>query len=498
MTTRTENLRLIISGDGRLLGAELNKTDRQLTTFANRATKMFTNAEQKILGSVKNLATNPLTLIGGVAGVLYEGKKLVDFQDNLSTLGINAGMTAKQIYELNQMIYETAYATGQDRDVLTSAINDIIDKTGDVPFAIAALKGTGIASTAMGADLLDTSKVLSAFRLGMKATAEESMTMFDIMARMGNVGSFTFKQQAKVAERLFSSAALAVGINKDNFAEYNAFLQTIKPIFGSEEMAATAVEQIMMRLNIDKNKVQKKLGFKLFDEKGSIVDFKKTIEAISKLTTKEQSDLFGESSKAFLPLGDKKGIDQYEMIIRKGTEAGFINEAFVKKTQEAKFQLNAFVTSGKELSQLALTDVLKEVTKYMKEITSDPERLKQFRMELTEIANALSVIAKLGFNLLTLPGDITGKSLRSKLTKQAVEEVKGMPKEEQKKVRSMVGSGWDNGIYNALQKYKNEKANVQLSQTITVIAPEGTKTSTQTTVNGGTASVKTSKRGAFD
>jgi hypothetical protein len=508
MAQRTETLKLIISGDGRLLGTEIGNTQRKIETFGSRVGRVFSNLDRKILSSVKSIATNPLTLVGGTAGLLYAGKQVIDYQNKLLTLGINAKRTDSEIMQLEKTVTDFAYTTGQDRDKLVEVLSDIIDKTGDFQYATTALGSVGQASTAMAADIMDTGRVLSALRLGLGATAEEAQEYFDIMARMGNEGSFTFAEQASQAERLFSAATLAVGIQKENFAEYNAFMQTVKPMFGSPDMAGTAIESIMNKLKTSGKSIQAKLGFRLFDEKGAIVDFKKTIKAIARLSPAERSKMFGEYSKAFTAFDTEKGKVNFEKYIQLGKVGGFVAEAFERRAKGATYQVNTIVTALKEFATVGLTPVIEKLTEKLRELTSDPEKMENFRVSIQNLAGGIGdlsaalISAAPAFELLGVIADFTGISQRSKLTKEAAKELKALPKSDQKKIRSLVrGDSWDTGLYMALQKFKREQNQnvVGVQQQITVVAPEGTKvlSTTDSTNADVQSSISTSNRGSF-
>lgn len=462
MADREEYLKLIISGDGKLLGTELDKQERRTRTFGNRVGSIFNDINRKMMSGIKNLATNPLTIFGGAAGIMYAGKQLIEYKDILSTVGINAGMTDAEIVNLDKTMQSLAYKTGQDRDKLTSAFGDIIDKTGDVQFAIESMYGTGRASTGMSTDIMDTSRVVSSLRLGLRATAEDIDYYMDVIARMGNVGSFTFAQQASQAERLFSASVLAAGIQKKNFAEYNAFMQSVKPMFGSPDEAGTAIQSIMSQLKSD-SKIQKALGFKLFDEKGAIIDFEKTIKAIAKLSPAKRTQLFGEYARAFNIFDTDQGMTDFEKYIQVGQKAGFISEAFARKQKEAKYQLQTLTTLSKDFASSALLPTIQSLTVELSKLTSDPSKLKEFTENITNLAKALGWLAKYGIlQPIQLLAPLTGimsedQHRKGVMEKWANQLWKNLPKSEQRRLSPMVehwSGDWDNSKYSVLKRWR--------------------------------------------
>lgn len=459
MSGREEYLKLIISGDGKLLGAELDKQERKTRSFGNRVGSIFSDINRKMMSGIKSLATNPLTIFGGAAGIMYAGKQLIEYKDILSTVGINAEMTDAEIVKLDKSMTSFAYRTGQDRDKLTAAFSDLIDKTGDVKFAMDSMFNIGQASTGMSADIMDTTRVVSSLKLGMKATAEEVEYYMDVMSRMGNIGSFTFAQQASQAERLFSAATMAAGIQKKNFAEYNAFMQTVKPLFGTPDVAGTAIESIMTQLKSDP-KIQKALGFKLFDEKGAIKDFEGTIKAIAKLSPAKRTQLFGEYGKAFLAFDTKEGMAQFENYIQAGQRAGFVSEAFARKQKESKFQLQLLTTAAKDFASVALGSTIEEMTRGLNTLTNDPERLKALADNITNIAKALGFLSKW---LILKPSGVLASFLpskdwsdKSKMEGWARNMWKTLPASEQNRLKPMVAydGDWDTSKYSVLKRWR--------------------------------------------
>lgn len=539
----TEKLKLIISGDGKSLGTELNKTEARIKGWGGRVGGVFSGLGKKITGSLGKIVTNPLSIVGGSAGILYAGKKLVDYQDKLSSLGLMVGKTDSEIVKMDDDITKMAYSTGQDRDGIVDALADMADKTGDFEFSLKAMESAARSSTAMSADLMDVTRVVSSLRLGMGATAEEIEEYLDVMARMGNVGSFVFRDQAAQAERLFSSSAMAIKLTKRSFAEYNAFMQMIKPSFGSADMAGTAIDSIINRFRSEQKDIEKAVRFKIFDEKGAIIDFAKTIKAIGKLKPKVQKELFGEYSRAFTIFDTAGAEAQYDAMIKAGQEAGFIAGAFAKKSWEAKYQINALATAVKDFASAGLSPVLESLTKKLSDLTSDPQRMEAFRNDIRNFASSIGELTVVLGNLASSPAmdvlsalaDMFGLTTKSTLTKQAQTELKELSKTEQIIVRSRVKPGnWETGLYSVLQQYKQEKSAVpqnlppdvlsryfaqskpvwkgpnmlpssgsysvpmNLDQKITIVAPEGTRVLTENRGSNISANTKTSvNRGAF-
>ena len=541
MANRIENLKLIISGDGKLLGAELGRTERQVKGWGGRVGGIFGGIRKKIASSIKGFATNPLAVIGGTGAVVYAGKQLIDYQDKLSSLGLMTGKTDAEIVRMDNDMTQMAYDTGQSRDKIVDAIADMADKTGDAEFSFRAMFAAAKASTGMSADLADVTRVVSSLRLGMGATADEVEEYLDVMARMGNVGSFVFRDQAAQAERLFSSGAMAIKLTKRSFAEYNAFMQMIKPSFGSADMAGTAIDSIINRFRSDQGAIEKAVHFKIFDEKGAIIDFAKTIKALGKLKPKLQKELFGEYSRAFTVFDNDDAATQYDKMIEAGQKAGFVTEAFTKKSREAKYQINAMMTAAMEFADAGLSPAIAELTGRLAEITNDPQKMAAFRAELHKFGEtAASVAVAVGPLLQILENFATLIQLLPDYIK-----IKGIENANAIRERENIGLGgkefdslplperWkrideynkDKDLFvknyyaeklrertsqqltSALSSLPPDRAQMQyatkgnplnLDQKITVVAPEGTRVMTENRGAGVSANTQTNvNRGAF-
>ncbi|MCL2219333.1 MAG: hypothetical protein FWC23_05395 [Chitinispirillia bacterium] len=384
MSMRTETLSLVISGDGKLLGAELGRSERKVKTFSGKVGGMFAGVGKRITGAFGKLA-NPLALIGGTAGVMMAARDLMQYQDSISTLGISAGLSTEDMMKLDASIQSTAYTTGQSREALVSAVREMANVTGDTAFAEAAMESVGRASTAMSADVMGTAQAFGAFRRDMGASAEEAAKLYNIMAAMGthNMSMDRFARSVRV-----------LGLTKDNFAEYNALIKTIAPTFGGVEGAANAIDQIIGRINEKPRAYQRKIGRDMFDSDGAIKDYRAFAQRLGRLGARDLTRMFGRNfSKAFLPFQDDAGLKVFDDVIRSGERATHVTDAFARKQGEAKYQLNMLAAAGKEFAGAALSPIIANLTQELNALTSNPEKMAEFRNNLTATAEALGHIA---------------------------------------------------------------------------------------------------------
>jgi hypothetical protein len=378
---KTETLSLVISGDGARLGAELGKSERNVKTFSGRVGGMFTGVGKKITGAVGKLS--PWAMVGGTAGIMMAARDLIDYQDTLSSLGITAGLTTEEMMSLDQKIHNLAYTTGQSREKLVAALRSMTSDV-DTEFAVEAIENVGKASTAMSFDIEETAKAFVAFRRDMGATNEEAAALFNTMMTMN---------QSLPVDRL-ANAVSSLGITKDNLAQYNAFIHTVKNHVGGEDRAAAMIERVVTDARTKKS-IQYKIGAELFDTDGKIKDFRLFIQRVSKMTEEQRQKRFGpQHSKVFTPFARGDGFKVFDDFIADAQEAGFVTDAFTRKQREAKFQLNTLTTAAKEFAGAGLSPILSDLTAKLRELTGNPAAMEKFRNNLTCVAETVGHIGK--------------------------------------------------------------------------------------------------------
>ncbi len=408
---RRGDVNLSITGDSRDWNRELNRAERSTNRFTKKTQSMFGRVGKGIGKSLAGFGKSfmaPLAALAGGAAIIGAGRRIIDFDDNLLTLGLNAGLTKKEMFELREEIVDTAFASRRSRDDILGSISDIVDKTGDFDFARDSILGVGKAATAMGADINDVGRLASAASINLNLAGDDVEEFFNIIATQGNKGSFIFKDLASQAERLMSAAG-RIGIVKDNFAEFGAFLQLARPSFGSAEETSTAIRNIATRLKTQRKQVEKLVGYSVFDDKGNIKDFRKTIVDLVKASEgdikplfdifQEASLAFGTMQKEYLEFGELRSFDN---LIAQASEGNFMLNAFEERTKNAKAQLQQLSNVAWEFADAGIAPVIAEMNKELSRLTSNPAEMEKFRKNLTDIGKAIGDMAALGVDIVHL------------------------------------------------------------------------------------------------
>ncbi len=206
-------------------------------------------------------------MLGGVSAA-GTAKMLADLQLRFTRLGIQAGVSDAAVQGLKKSIYDTAQAPDirVDPSEITSAIEAIVEKTGDLGFAQENIRNIGVAIQATGAAGADIGGLLAEFqKMDIKAP-DEVLRALDTLNLQGKMGAFTLQNLAALGPRVITAYTSMGREGTDALREMGAALQMIRMGTGSSEMAATAFEATLRTLG-DPTKLQalRKAGIQVFD-----------------------------------------------------------------------------------------------------------------------------------------------------------------------------------------------------------------------------------------
>ncbi|WP_273152848.1 hypothetical protein [Methylophaga thiooxydans] len=237
-----------------------SKTGQRQMGVLRRSVSSFGNGLDK-------LGNRYTALLTGAAGA-GTAKFLVSLERRFTRLGIQANIGAEAIDELKKKIYETAQSPDirVDPSQITSAIESIVEKTGDLDFAEANIRNIGLAIQATGAEGTSIGEVLGEFQKMGIVLEKDVLTALDTLNVQGKEGAFTLQNIAALGPRVVTAYTSMGRQGIPAIREMGAALQVIRQGTGSSEMAATAFEALMRTLS-DSKKIDmlKSGGIKIFD-----------------------------------------------------------------------------------------------------------------------------------------------------------------------------------------------------------------------------------------
>lgn len=259
---------LTLSGN---LEARAKRYSQSLEGFSRRGQRSMAMLRRSmdVMGAGLDRLGNKYTaLLSGAAG-LGAAKMVMDLEMRFTRLGITANVSANEVDRLKKSIYETAQAPDirVDPGEITSAIEGIIEKTGDLKFAQDNLRNIGLAIQATGAAGQDIGEILAEFQKMDIKSPDKVLEALDVLNVQGKEGAFTLQNLAALGPRVITAYTATGRGGAQALREMGAALQVIRMGTGSSEMAATAFEAVLRTLTDPKKikDLQQLAGVSVFD-----------------------------------------------------------------------------------------------------------------------------------------------------------------------------------------------------------------------------------------
>ncbi len=432
------NLKLIISGESKQLRSDLARDEREIKSFGSRVGSTFSGIHNRLNTGLKRMLLNPITGMASGVAIMAATKQITDFEASLVRLKNNGTMTTKQMLELRESILDNAFAAGQSRESILSGVTSVIDKTGNMKFAIDNLKQIAVAATATGASVEDMAALAS--HLSEKMQIDDISTAFNLINIQGKAGAFTLREMAGLGERLFGAAGFLNMTGIEDLRKFGALIQMARK-GATSEVATTAIERTILNIIDKQDLIKKSLNFDVFDKVNNkykpIDEILKGIIIRSKGDQKTLNDIFGsEGIRAVAELAriyrKTGGFDFYDKLVNADAgKAGDMMKDFVEVSKTAMFTIARLSEKAKDFADAGLSQSINELSKSFDKFMSDPEKMKQFQ-EVLENIGTISKFAAKGISIAA--GDIAGiLSIKSvnKERKSLDTLWKSVPKEEQ-------------------------------------------------------------------
>ncbi|HDO1327641.1 TPA: hypothetical protein P2Q98_000257 [Aeromonas veronii] len=202
-----------------------------------------------------------------VGGAAVRGYAQLDRR--ISRIAIAADISRDKAKELKDEINAVSNTKGIriDPNEATSAVEEILTKTGDLAYAIENLPNIAAVIQATGAGGLEVGGIFTEFKKLAIDSSEAAMKAIDTLNVQGKEGAFTLAALAKEGPKIFAAYAATGRQGADAVTELGAALQVIKGGVGSEAEAVTAFESLIR--DITRPETVKKLkqlgGIEVFD-----------------------------------------------------------------------------------------------------------------------------------------------------------------------------------------------------------------------------------------
>ena len=316
----------IILDLGGNLAAQARRNEAALGGLARSGQRdmgLLSRSAQAAGRGLDSLGNRYTALFSGAAGA-GAAKMVMDLQRRFTRLGIQADVADSEMRDLKKSIYEVGQAPDirVDPGEITSAIESIVEKTGDLKFAQENIRNIGLAIQATGAQGKDIGELFAEFQKQGTKAPEAVMRAMDTLNVQGKAGAFTLQNLAGLGPRLFTAYAAVGRMGEQANREMGAAAQVIRMGVGSSEQATTAFEALLRTFS-DAEKVKKltAAGITLFDpeklKKGERV-LRPVNELMKEITLRTKGDMVKLSSLGF----DAEAIRAFNQVVSEFKSTG--------------------------------------------------------------------------------------------------------------------------------------------------------------------------------
>lgn len=288
------------SASMRLLSGSVAAASRGLDRLGNRYTALMTGA-------------------AGVGAV----RMVANLEERFVRMGISANRSAEEMDALKKQIFQTAQAPDirVDPGKITSAIEEIIEKTGDLDFARANIRNIGLALQATGADGQAIGGIMAELqKMGMGS--KQAFEALDILTVQGKEGAFTLENLAALGPRVVTAYTAMGRTGVPAIREMGAVLQVIRQGTGNAEQAATSFEALMRVLgNADKVKALQRGGIQVFDPE-KLKQGQRVLRPINQLMMELVEKTKGDRTIIQRILGEEEAVRAFNAVVSEFSRTG--------------------------------------------------------------------------------------------------------------------------------------------------------------------------------
>lgn len=249
---------------------QMRQYEKNWTRFSKtgqRQMGMLKRSVHVVGNGIDRLGNRYTALLTGAAGI-GTANFVIGLERRFTRLGIQADISADKVDGLKQKIFDISRAPDirVDPAEITSAIEAIVEKTGDLEFAENNIRNIGLAIQATGAEGKAIGEIMAEFQKMGIVIEKDVLTAIDTLNVQGKQGAFTLQNVAALGPRVVTAYTSMGRTGIPAIKEMGAALQVIRQGTGSAEMAATAFEALMRTLgDADKVKMLQQGGIKIFD-----------------------------------------------------------------------------------------------------------------------------------------------------------------------------------------------------------------------------------------
>ncbi len=372
-----------IRADLRQLEKDLPKGRRRFQLFGK---KIGRDLRSSLRGAFRTVGT--IGGIGGAAGLIAAGKGVIDFEDKLDRLGIQAKFGSEAVVALRKQIRNLSDDGGEAADNILAGANQLVNLEGGAALTSDRLELLDKAMVATGASGEDLARVLFSLdkTAGVSSVKDQTLAL-NALTAAGKEASIPLDQLGAELPKVLPQFVKFGRKGAAGIAQLGAALQVTAQGFKGPKELFTGANEALFQLAKQSGKL-KKLGINVFEAKrgphGERVyrDLRDIITDIgkSKLAKDDKLliDAFGSKEAAqFLGLL-VKNTDQWDALYDASLKADVLQEDYVKRTTGRAGRL-------RRSWQRIQNSIAKAFT---------PERIEKFAQLMERVADLVGYLAE--------------------------------------------------------------------------------------------------------
>jgi hypothetical protein len=371
--------------------AGIRNAGSETEKFAGKTLGVISQVDKALSGTAAKLAAFGLSFsLGAVT------KDIIELDHRMARVGLTANASAEQIAALKRAVFAAAKSPDIkiDPSEIVSALEIIMEKTGDLKFAEDNIRNVALAIQAAGEAGGPMGDVFSEFAKN-GYSAEQISRLMDDMVAQSDQGEFTFAEFAKNAKAVLSAYS-AIGSSPADVMQANAAMQVLTAGTKSAEVAATVLNSAINELRDPRKRAEiEKLGIQVRNiETGKLRDFNLIMLDLAEASKDiHNADiinaLFGSETLKAVSAYSSQFAKKLDGLLELGDTAGKLSGKSAEMAKTLASNIQGLKTAFYDFADINLTGPLAKITELLNDLTAHPERVKRL---FTEISLGLGAV----------------------------------------------------------------------------------------------------------
>ncbi|EOF4161077.1 phage tail tape measure protein [Vibrio cholerae] len=371
------------------IGAAIKKTD------------LMRRSVDKMGEGIDNLGNQWTALASGAAGA-GSAVVVMGLEERFERLGIQAGKAKEEMTQLRAEMFATSQQSDirVDQGEMLSAVEKIVEKTGDLKFAQENMANIGRVMQATGAAGVDVGEMFADMsqKFGLK-NSEDVLSAIDTLVVQGKAGAFTLQNLAAEGASVSAAYAAMGRTGPKAVQEMGAMLQIARMGSGSAAEAASAMESVLADITSNYEDIEK-LGIQVFDEEAlargekKFRDLPSIVKEIMEETNSditEYSQLFGDEAMRFMKvLASDDGKTAFNSFLDISGDGTSVLQDSARAAQTANAAMMSLKTAWMSFADDKLAEPIADLADAMNSL--EPETLEKALTGATALAGTLGAV----------------------------------------------------------------------------------------------------------